>query len=344
MGTDRVVGVDVARGLAVLGMLVAHVGPDDAARLPNGSSWLEAFDGRSAAGFALLAGVSAALLSRGPEDDRLTRARVRVLARAAVLAPLGFVLAALGTPVVVILPAYAVMFAMLTVALRWRPRTLLATAAVVAAVGPPAVLALRDVVDGEAGFLWSEYYPPLVWIAYLLVGLAVGRVLGLPTTPGRLAVWGLAAAAVGHTTNALAMRVVAPEQTVLRALLTTAPHSDSGVEVLANTGSVLVVLAGCLVVGARLPRVLTPLAATGALALTAYSGQVVAIALLGRRVVFEPTWPVLVGFALVTLVAATAWRLTLGRGPLERLLHTVSTAVADAVAPRPAPAAVTPAR
>lgn len=338
MGSGRVVGVDVARGLAVLGMLVAHLGPDDAARLPGGGSWLEAFDGRSAAGFALLAGVSAALMSRDP--DRLGHARARILARAAVLLPLGYAFAALGTLVVVILPAYAVMFAMLTVALGWRPRTLLAAAGVVLVVGPPLVLALRAALGpGFLGAPWSRWYPPLVWIAYLLVGLAVGRVLGDPRTPGRLARWGLAAAVVGHATNAVATRTVAPGHP-LRALLVTEPHSSSGVEVLANTGTVLVVLAGCLVVGARWPRAALPLAATGALALTAYAGQVVAIAALGPDVVLHPTWATLGVVGAVTLVAATAWWLTLGRGPLERVLHGVSTAVADAVAPRP----VTPAR
>lgn len=332
--TDRVVGVDVARGLAVLGMLVAHVGPDDAARLPNGSSWLEAFDGRSAAGFALLAGVSAALLSRSATGMR--RARVRILARAACLLPLGFALGALGTPVIVILPAYAVMFAMLTVALAWRPRTLLLTAAGVLLVAPPLVLWLRDHVTGAGplGALWSQYYPPLVWIAYLLVGLAVGRGLAEPTTPRRLLTWGAAAAVTGHLVNAVAMRALAPEHTFRRALLTTDPHSDSGVEVLANTGVVCVVLAVCLVAGQRVPRAVVPLAATGALALTAYSGQVVAIAVAGRGVVFDPSTGVCLAFLAGTLVIATAWRLALGRGPLERLLHSVSTAAADALAPQ----------
>lgn len=313
------VGVDVARGLAVLGMLVAHVGPDLHARLPNGSSWLEAFDGRSAAGFALLAGVSAALMS--PRGKVL-----RVLARAAVLLPLGWVLSALGTPVVVILPAYAVMFVMLTAALTWRPRWLLAAAAVVAVAAPPAVLAL---LEAWPTFLWSAYYPPLVWIAYLLVGLAVGKDLRRPGTPARLAVWGALAAAVGYATNAVAMRALPPWDTDWRPLLTTLPHSSSGVEVLANTGTVLVVLAGCLVVGERWPRLVAPLAATGAMALTVYSAQIVAIALLGRDVVFQPSWQVLGWFVVVTLVVATAWRATLGRGPLERALHAVGQAAAN---------------
>lgn len=326
-------GVDVARGLAVLGMVVAHVGDDDAARLPGGGSWLEAFDGRSAACFALLAGVSAALLSATPE--RLRYARVRILARAALLLPLGLALEVLGTPVVIILPAYAVMFAMLTAALGWRPRTLLVAAGAVAIAAPPLAIWLRDGAGRSAGplaVLWQEYYPPMIWIAYLLVGLAVGRVLRVPTTPSRLIAWGTVAAVAGLATNAVAMRSLDPAHTVRRALLTSAPHSSSPVELLANTGVVLVVLGACLVVGDRWPRAVAPLAATGALALTAYTCQVVAIAILGQEVVYDPSIAVTAAFVVVTVVACTVWRRTLGRGPLERVLHVTSTAVADAVA------------
>ncbi|GEN78455.1 DUF418 domain-containing protein [Actinotalea fermentans] len=334
MSSSRIVGVDVARGLAVLGMVVAHVGEDDAARLPNGSSWLEAFDGRSAAGFALLAGVSAALLSA--DATRLGYARVRILVRAALLLPLGLVLDALGTPVVIILPAYAVMFAMLTAALAWRPRTLLVAAAVVALAAPPLAAWLRDGAGASAGplaILWQRYYPPMIWIAYLLVGLAVGRVLRLPTTPRTLVTWGVGAAVLGLATNAVAMRTIDESHTLQRALLTSAPHTSSPVELLANTGVVLVVLGLCLVAGERWPRALGPLAATGALALTAYTGQVVAIAILGRGVVFDPDVAVAAAFVLVTVAACTLWRATVGRGPLERALHAASTATADAVMP-----------
>lgn len=323
MSTARVVGLDVARGIAVLGMAVAHVGDDDAARLPNGGSWLEVFDGRSAACFALLAGVSAALLSADPQ--RLGHARARILARALVLLVLGAFLDALGTPVVVILPAYAVMFAMLTAALSWRPRTLLVAAAAVTLAAPPLVLWLRD-VDPQVGFvsvLWQRYYPPLVWIAYLLTGLAVGRVLRRPTTPARLVAWGLPLAVLG-----LGAGTVGDGP-----LLTTTPHSSSPAEVVANVGVVLVVLAACLVVGERAPRAVAPLAATGALALTAYAGQVVAIAICGDQVVYSPSAAVTWAFVLATPAFCWAWRATLGRGPLERVVHEVSASVADAVTP-----------
>jgi uncharacterized membrane protein len=351
----RLVGVDATRGLAVLGMFTAHVG-SAGTDFWSGTGWFQAADGRSAATFALLAGLSAALLSGGsapppgrprdPHDDAGSRAawrfaRVRILVRAALLLPIGALLIALGTPVAVILPAYAVMFALLVPFLRVRPAWLLAVAGTVAVLGPPVALAGRAVL-GDAGglpqpvdLLVGEHYPVVVWFAYLLVGLAVGRQdLSSPTTTRRLAVVGAVALALGYGTAAAAMRALPADALVLRALLTSEPHADTTPEVVGNVGVSLVALAALLALGRRAPALLTPLAATGALALTAYVVHVVVIAALGDDAVWGPENTDLLAFVLVTLAATTAWRAALGRGPLERLLHATSEAVARADADR----------
>jgi uncharacterized membrane protein YeiB len=332
---QRVAGVDVARGWAILGMFTAHLA-DDTLRLPNGSNWLEAADGRSAAMFALLAGVSAGFISRGG----LWHARVRILVRAALLAPLGVLLAALGTRIAVILPSYALMFAMLTVALAWRPWRLLLTAGVVLLVAPPVVLAARDPLTAgrfgpltyPAELLVGEYYPALVWIAYLLVGLALVRLdLTDQRTSRRLVLWGLPLAVAGYGAGAVAVRAIPPEDTLIRALLDASPHADSAVEVVGNIGVAMCVLAVCLVLGSR--AVLYPVAATGALALTAYSVQVLVIAWLGDEVFARPRNLLLAAVIVVTLAAGMMWRKFVGRGPLEAGLHRSSTWVADRLVP-----------
>lgn len=346
----RLVGVDATRGLAVLGMFTAHVGsagPD----FWTGTGWFQAADGRSAATFALLAGLSAALLSGGTTPPghqtgdgaaALRSARVRILVRAALLLPIGAFLIALGTPVAVILPSYAVMFALLVPFLRVPPAWLLAVAGAVAVVGPPVALAgravLSDDTDGlpqPVDLLVGEHYPVVVWFAYLLVGLAVGRLdLSSPTTTRRLAVVGAVALAVGYGSAAVALRVLPADASVLRALLTSEPHADTTPEVIGNIGVSLLVLAALLALGRTAPTLLAPLAATGALALTAYVVHIIVIAALGDDAVWGPENTDLVAFVLVTLVATTAWRATLGRGPLERALHAASGAVARADAER----------
>lgn len=345
---QRVVGADVARGLAVIGMFTAHLGSSTPAFWTS-TGWLQVADGRSAATFAFLAGLSAALLSGGPTPRRgaaMSHSRVRVLTRAALLWPIGAAMIALGTPVAVILPGYAVMFALTAVALTWPPRALAAVAAGFALVGPPVVLALRDALAAPDGSLpqvvdvvVGEYYPAGVWMAYLLVGLAVGRTdLHAPRVPLRLAAWGLGCAVVGYGTAAVAMRLLDVSASLPRDLLTSEPHADTVTEVVGNIGVTLLVLAGAIALARRAPRLVAPVAATGALALTAYCTHLVAIALLGPAAVFEPSNARLLAFVVVTLAATTAWRALVGRGPLENPLHLVSTWVADTLVPSGRPA------
>ncbi|MCV2394014.1 DUF1624 domain-containing protein [Actinotalea sp. M2MS4P-6] len=325
----RIVGVDVARGLAVLGMAAAHVG--DAGTWDEVTGALQLADGRSAATFATLAGVSIGLLSGGRSPRDLPVARARIATRAVLIGTLGVLLMALGTPVVVILPSYAVMFLLALPVLGASPRLLTGLAGVVLVVGAAVHEAVRDAawaLEWPVSILLGHYYPVVVWTAYLLAGLAVVRA-GLLGRPARLAAIGLALALVGYGTGAVAAFVAGP---VAGGPLDLTPHSSTVPEALGNLGVAFVVLAGSLAVSRRLPGVVAPLAATGALALTAYTGQVVAIAVLGRDVVYQPSNVVLAAFVVVTVAACWVWRSLWGRGPLERLIHGASVAVGESFA------------
>lgn len=140
----RIVGVDVARGLAVLGMMTAHVGVVPPA-LWSSTGWLAVADGRSAATFAVLSGVSVALLSGGPQPvagTDLFQSRVKIGIRAVLLLILGVLLTGLGTPVAVILQSYAAYFLLVLPVLRAAPAVLLGLATLMAVVGPPVCFAL----------------------------------------------------------------------------------------------------------------------------------------------------------------------------------------------------------
>src|SRR5690606_31707624 len=109
----RVRGLDAARGLALIGMVVAHL--DTRIDFDPGvaASWRHVGDGRAAVLFVVVAGFSLALSTGGPTPHtgrRLADDRLAVLVRSAVLAGLGTVLTVLGTPVAVILTSYAVFF------------------------------------------------------------------------------------------------------------------------------------------------------------------------------------------------------------------------------------------
>ncbi|TQN43317.1 putative membrane protein YeiB [Blastococcus colisei] len=353
-GRDRIAGLDLARGLAVLGMFGAHLGISGELSV-DPASWTAVVDGRSSVLFATLAGVSVALLSgrtRPADGVDLVRARLRIAVRAAWIFAIGAVLEWLDTFVAIILGVYAVLFVLAWPFLRWSPRRLLAAAGVVAVAGPPLNAFLGQVLsvaDAESHYvaelLVTGTYPAMLWLAFLLAGLAVGRLdLAATGVRAQLAGLGAAAAVVGYGGGWLSTRALAggvpssgPEEGFASpvgewepAWLTGAePHSGTTFEIVGSTGFAVLVIAGCLVLADLVPVLVAPLAAVGALALSVYSAHIVVIWALTA---VDPAAAQGLGdwvlFALCATATATVWRARLGRGPLERLLTWSSTRAA----------------
>ncbi|MBB3081863.1 heparan-alpha-glucosaminide N-acetyltransferase domain-containing protein [Geodermatophilus sabuli] len=342
----RIIGLDVARALAVFGMLGAHVGAvaPDVATEP--ATWLGIVNGRSSILFAILAGVSMALLSGRTvplTGGELARARTRLLVRAAWVFAIGGALEALGTDIDVILGVYAVLFVLALPFLRWPPRRLLVMAGVLAVLTPPVDLLLAQYLDttgaSEAPFVSlavTGAYPALIWWTFILVGLAVGRCdLGSGQVRARLATAGAGLAVLGYSGGWLTgpWALADPDAYSERPdgwdpawLAGARPHSGTTFEITGSVGVALVVIVVCLVVADRLPTATSPVASVGSMALTVYSAQIVAIWATGtEEYVDNRTW---VAYLAVTVVLATTWRLLLGRGPLERLLTWSSVRVA----------------
>ncbi len=330
--------MDTARGLAILGMFVAHLGLERHTGLLTPTGWFFVADGRPSALFALLAGVGLAFMTRraaaSGDEVEWQRQRIRIVKRSLVLYVLGWALTFLSTPVAVILPAYAVMFLLMLPFLKVRTPVLLGWAAGILLVAQLPVLAVREEI-GEAspwrivpgvGDLLTGYYPAISWIAYLLVGLAVGRAsLRRVRTQLVLLGSGVAVAVVGYGTGVLLQDLWQPSPHTFGALLvSTQPHTDSAVEMVGNTGVALAVVGLCLLLTRpTVGRVLlTPVSASGAMSLTVYSLHIVYIRILGDDAVWYPTsnWP-LVALVLATFVLATAWQLLWGQGPFERAVH-----------------------
>ena len=232
-GTPRIAGVDIARGVAIIGMFVAHTMP----RVGDGELLV---DGRSSILFAALAGVSLGLLSGGetpPVPGSRTGIRRTVLVRALVVFLLGVVLATLGSEIAIILDYYAVMF-LLLLPLLFRGRIVLAVAAaVVLGVAPTLADAVREggvedpVVDLVANYLLTGPYPALPWLPVLLVGLLAAR-SGLRRR--RTQVWMVTGGAVGALVGYGAAAVLPG--------VTAAAHSASTAEILGSGGVAMAII------------------------------------------------------------------------------------------------------
>ena len=380
--TGRLIGIDLARGLAVLGMYSAHVGPDVTVGGPVGFL-LETARGRSSALFALLAGFSLIIITGRPRPrtGRAGRqAAVRVAIRAVVLLALGYALTALDTEVDVILSCYGVLFLTVLPLYRLRAATLALIGASGALILPQVLYAVRKSIekgawadaiiqadplaritgtDGVVELLFTGAYPVLTWAPFVIAGMAVGRLdLTRPGIRARLALTGGALAVLGYGGSWLALHLVPHALTTIASatgggsassawwsdtvgepvngtplawLLVAAPHSQTTLSILGNTGIALVVVATCLTVADRMPRLTrlaTPVSTVGTMTLTAYVLHIVALWLLTDvwrlPLIGDETMaalPVLLGFIGAAMLLATVWARYFRRGPLEYLLH-----------------------
>lgn len=341
----RITGLDVARALAVVGMVVVNfrVVLTDGTGAGGALSWLTNLDGRAAAVFVVLAGIGASILGRGAGTGHAGPARRRLARR-------GAALLVLSVPLVwvweaEILHVYAVFMVAGAVLVGSSTRTL-AAAAGIALVAHAAVNLVADyrvpagfttfdtdnlgVVFSEGlprALLFDGHYPLTPWLGLFLVGMLLGRA---PLDGGRARTMVVAGLALTVLTEAVT-RVVggaAASEAVQRAV-DRGPVPPSPVFVLAALGAALAVIGGSILVCERWPasRMVGALAAGGRWALTLYVAHLVIGLGVPAALGAGDGWGLAAatGYALAAsalgIAACAAWRARHPRGPLEGLLR-----------------------
>jgi hypothetical protein len=318
--------------------------------------WLAS--GRSAALFAVLAGVSLALMSGGHRPVRgLERTAVTagLVVRAVLIAVIGLALGGLLSGLAVILTYYGVLFLLGLPFLGRRAGPLFLLAGGWLVLAPVATYLLAPLLPprtydvpsfetlGDPGQVLSEltvtgYYPVLPWLAYLLVGLAVGRLdLRRRGTDVRLTIWGLGLAVGAQllaewlppAENAADFHGTIPPGAGWDLLLLADPHTATPLDLATTIGSALAAIGACLVLTRVLPergeRALAVGFGAGTMTLSLYSLHVL---------LHTPEWPP-VDYDLTAFGAHTAVVLVVGagfvaarqRGPLEWVVRVPSAAV-----------------
>jgi uncharacterized membrane protein len=234
----RLVGIDAARGVALVGMMSVHL----ISPVSDGDvslAW-QLSNGKASALFALLAGVGIAFSTGGHRPVRGLAWRAGVLSlltRAVIIAAVGLAFGYVVGPndAAVILAYYGVMFALAIPFLRLSTRGLVVAAAVAAVLMPVVSHVVRsgmasaprtnptvtDLVTDPLGLLsrltLTGVFPAFVWIAYLLAGMAAGRaVLSSRRVVGQITLIGLALA-LGSSLLSMLVMTVAGRGIVLRA-------------------------------------------------------------------------------------------------------------------------------
>jgi uncharacterized membrane protein len=369
--SQRIGGVDVARGVALIGIVAVNVLPDQG---PSGEPLLvwAVLAGRPAALFALIAGISIALQSGGqrpPTGRAMTAARAALALRAGMITGIGLVLGSTAAPLAIILSYYGFLFLLAVPLLGLQRRTLLALAVVFALAGPVAMQLVRagwpeiPQPDGDYTFglaaehpgvfltdmLLTGYYPALPWMAYICVGLAIGRldltsrkiatVLTAAGVTMATSIWLLSVLLLGPGGGLERIVAATPElgRSEIEAILVfggdvtdglpattgwwltiNAPYTSSPVTILHTLAIAVAVLGTVLLLVPLLGRTTAPIAAAGSMTLTLYCAHVVIMA----AEVLDPerTTMSTVIQCILFLLFAVLWRAAVGKGPLEAIL------------------------
>lgn len=388
----RIIGIDAARGFALLGMIAVHILPAYSPYTGRPTVVWQLLAGNAAALFALLAGISVALITgaNNPYTGRkMRRARSSLVVRALLIFLLGMALSQLPIRVYNILPYYGLMFLVAVFLTGLRIRGLLITAGACIVFGPLSVFLLNSYVDytkpsnpnftslvtmpGDTflSLLAGGTYPVVTWMAYICVGMALGRMnLRWLMTEARLIFWGLILFAAAAITSWFLINYAGgfealynltdgyDEEDILDTidygpsshlptdtlwwLAIDGPHTNTPFSLVKSLGFALFFLGIMLVVSQAMRRALLPLIAAGSMTLTIYVAHLVSFAYFADSIkAFQAEW--FLGQVIFFLIFASFWHLAFGQGPLERIISKICKSVSRKLVPNTKPPEQAPA-
>ena len=230
----RVVGLDIARAVALIGMMATHILPGVG---PEGLTLSQQLaGGRASALFAVLAGASFALMTgRGdPHRGRVGLATgAGLAARALLIAAVGLALGEIDSGIAVILTYYGVLFALAIPFIGFHAGTLALLSGIWVVAAPvvshlvrphlppptyvnPTFSSLTDPWQLLTELTFTGYYPAVPWMAYLFAGMAIGRLpLARWGTTARLALVGAALAVSAWLLSDALLRIPGVSRTLM---------------------------------------------------------------------------------------------------------------------------------
>ncbi|MEJ6019149.1 DUF418 domain-containing protein [Corynebacterium sp. H113] len=383
--SGRIEGIDVARGFALIGMVLVHTFPTSI----DGEQtlmWL-LFSGKSAPLFAVLAGVSLAFMTGGDRPyirSRLRWSKSSILVRAFMLLLIGLTVNTF-VPLLPenILPYYGLMFLFALVFIDLRIRQLLVTAFVMAQLMPTITFfvlkyseletiynpdffdIMSDPVSTIMSLLFTGVYPVAAWMAYICLGLALGR-MALQKTHVQWAVMlsGLVAAAATFVASNLIILWLPTNKMLVNAiggpgrearktiqdvltfgayespmptnsllwLLANGPHLNTPVSTIYAAGLACIAIGGLSLLTSKILQILRPLAMAGSMTLTLYLAHIVCLTFMMKSVFFaEHRLAAALIQIGVAIFFAYLWRVKFVSGPLEKWLAILSRSGATTI-------------
>lgn len=348
MASQRLEGLDLARYLAFVGMVIVNF--KIAMGAGGGTGVLMTFstllEGRAAATFVVLAGIGLGLAAQRGAYEQTA---LVTLKRAAFLLVIGLLNSVIFDADILHYYAFYFLFGVLF----WRAPNSWLIAAIFAV--NVAFVVMVFALDYDAGWNWDDYtysdfwtpagfvrnlffngwHPVIPWLSFLLIGQLMSRLkLGTRRTQIGLIIAGISAFALAEVSALHLTRFLlwVPELSELADLSTTEPVPPMPLYILAGTGVALAVIGMCQLISDILDRIgilgiVTP---AGRQTLTLYiahiligMGTLEAIGMLGGQSIGS-AFSASLAFCAFATVYAFLWSRKFKRGPIETLMRKVA--------------------
>lgn len=352
---QRIIGIDVARALAVIGMIIVNFKVVFGA---EGLSWVKSFasvfDGKAAATFVVLAGVGLALMTnsaiKNNDKLKLKIARIRIAKRALFL----FVI---GISYITIWPAdilhfYGIYMAITIVLLTCKSRTILISGIVIIVVYPFLMTIWNydtgwnfDTLDYHGfwtfkGFIrnlfFNGFHPVIPWAAFMLFGYWFGKQDLHDDKFIKDAFWistilFIYIQVLSYLSISLLSEGNKESALELTTILGTNPMPPLPIYMFSGISIAFIIISACIIIAKRFENtiIIDALNKTGQLALTFYVAHVIIgmgiIELINPERIGNYTVEFSVSYALVfsllCIVFAVIWRKYKKSGPLEWIMR-----------------------
>lgn len=351
----RIIGIDVARALAVIGMIIVNF---KVVFGENGDSWLKSFahlfDGKAAATFVVLAGIGLALMTNSAikeqNQEKLKRARKRIIKRAIFLFVVG--LSYIWIWSADILHFYGIYMLVTLLFISSPPKTILIGSIGLMLLYPIlimlfeyetgwdfAVLEYTDFWTFNGFFrnlFYNGFHPVLPWTAFMLFGLWYGRQNLHDDRFIKKSLW--VSLGVFITIQALSIGLIqfiskgSPKAIEgLTPLLGTEPMPPMPIYMINGISISIVIISFCILLAKRYEKskIINALNKTGQLALTFYVAHVIfgmgiieeigSLKLGEYSIEFSVVYALV--FSLLCILFAEIWLRYKKSGPLEWVMR-----------------------
>lgn len=354
----RIIGIDVARAFAVIGMILVNF---KMVLGQQGETWIKHFsallEGKAAATFVVLAGIGIAFITNSAISqnnlDKIKKAKHRILKRAVFL----FII---GLSYIVIWPAdilhfYGIYMLIALLMIQSKPKTILYTALAIIFLYPMLLLFFNyesgwnftnlDYIDfwTLTGFFrnlfLNGFHPVIPWTAFMLVGVWFGKQnLTNNRFVRKSALFSLLIFIAMQLISALAIYILSDGSIAtteeLQSILGTNPMPPLPIYMISGSSIAIFIISVCIIFSQEFKSsfITKALTKTGQLALTFYVAhviigmgliEVISDTKLGEHSLnFSVTYGLL--FSLGCIVFAIIWTKYRKSGPLEWLMRKIT--------------------